>query len=157
MRIVKKGLDATRKALGNLKKRLFPSALERVHATGDRIIKVMRTPGKPPTHPIQWDTERQKRAYFATNGFGGGIPTVRTDESPNAWKVIKTDRGADMSNPLSHAGYLYGTERGERQSRIHRGRHPIFRKIVDSMIARLPRSVRDRLVVVIRNEGFEVK
>ncbi len=28
--------------------------------------------------PFVWSSERQRRAYFATNGFGGGIPYSRT-------------------------------------------------------------------------------
>jgi hypothetical protein len=28
--------------------------------------------------PFVWSSDKQRRAYFATNGFGGGIPYVRT-------------------------------------------------------------------------------
>lgn len=34
----------------------------------------------PPRYPIRWKSERQKRAFFASNGFGRGIPTGRVSE-----------------------------------------------------------------------------
>jgi hypothetical protein len=34
-----------------------------------------RFPGRP--YPLPWTSERQRRAFFATNGFGGGIPHRR--------------------------------------------------------------------------------
>jgi hypothetical protein len=30
------------------------------------------------SEPFVWSSDRQRRAYFATNGFGGGIPYSRT-------------------------------------------------------------------------------
>lgn len=35
-------------------------------------------PEIPSGTPFVWSSDRQRRAYFATNGFGGGIPTRRT-------------------------------------------------------------------------------
>jgi hypothetical protein len=34
-------------------------------------------------YPIQWTSEKQRRAYFATNGFGAGIPYRRTGNMIN--------------------------------------------------------------------------
>jgi hypothetical protein len=46
-----------------------------------------RTPG-PVVYPIAWTSEKQRRAYFATNGFGHGIPYRRTGALMRAWEVI---------------------------------------------------------------------
>jgi hypothetical protein len=35
----------------------------------------------------RWKSEKQRRAYFATDGFGSGIPYTRTHELANAWRV----------------------------------------------------------------------
>lgn len=43
-------------------------------------------PGKP-KYPIRWTSERQRRAYFATKGFGRGIPTRRTGALSKGWDV----------------------------------------------------------------------
>lgn len=43
----------------------------------DLLEKLTQTPGKV-KYPIRWTSERQRRAFFATKGFGRGIPTKRT-------------------------------------------------------------------------------
>lgn len=42
-------------------------------------------------NPYQWQSERQRKAFFATDGFGQGIPTVRTHEGVNSWTLKETD------------------------------------------------------------------
>src|SRR5262245_21771646 len=37
--------------------------------------------------PIRWKSARQRRAYFASNGFGRGIPSRRTGRLQNAWEI----------------------------------------------------------------------
>jgi len=39
-------------------------------------------------NPYEWQSENQRRAFFASDGFGRGIPTVRTHEGVNSWTVI---------------------------------------------------------------------
>lgn len=43
------------------------------------------------SEPFIWSSDRQRRAYFATNGFGGGIPYSRTNNLKNSgtYKVDK--------------------------------------------------------------------
>lgn len=157
MKVRWRGITELRQGLANLRKRLFPSAVERIHRTANEIRKEMNVPGKPPTYPIKWDTPKQKRAFFATNGFGRGIPTRRSNNYVEKWQAIKLENGADVGNPLSHAGYIGGTARGRRQSRIHKGRWPVFRIVVNAAIEKLPKGIRDRLAVVVRQEGFRTK
>lgn len=47
---------------------------------------LQRTPG-PVSYPIHWVSERQRRAFFATKGFGRGIPTRRTGAIAAQWSV----------------------------------------------------------------------
>jgi len=44
-------------------------------------------PGKP-KYPIRWTSERQRKAFFATDGFGRGIPTRRTHALSQGWRVF---------------------------------------------------------------------
>ncbi len=37
---------------------------------------ITKNPG-PPKYPIRWKSEKQRRAFFATDGFGKGIPYKR--------------------------------------------------------------------------------
>ena len=69
-----------------------------------------RTENSP---PIQWTSERQRRAYFATDGFGAGIPYKRTGGLAAAWRVI-TERTATgfrivVENPKDAARFVYGS------------------------------------------------
>lgn len=51
------------------------------------LQKLQQEPGKP-KYPIQWTSERQRRAFFATKGFGRGIPTRRTHRLSQSWDVV---------------------------------------------------------------------
>lgn len=42
------------------------------------------TPG-PVEYPIDWTTELQRHAFFASDGFGRGIPTERTGKMQDSW------------------------------------------------------------------------
>lgn len=46
-----------------------------------------QTPG-PVVYPIEWKSLKQRRAYFATDGFGHGIPYRRTGALLDAWQVV---------------------------------------------------------------------
>ncbi len=60
----------------------------RIVAIQDRTLRRLQTPAPPVKYPIQWKTQKQRRAYFATNGFGKGIPTRRTGALQKGWKGI---------------------------------------------------------------------
>lgn len=51
------------------------------------LNRLQQEPG-PVKYPIRWTSERQRRAYFATKGFGRGIPTRRTHELSQSWDVM---------------------------------------------------------------------
>ena len=47
---------------------------------------LQQEPG-PVSYPIRWTSERQRKAFFATKGFGRGIPYKRTGKLAKAWVV----------------------------------------------------------------------
>jgi hypothetical protein len=51
------------------------------------LAQLQQEPGSP-KYPIRWTSERQRRAFFATDGFGRGIPTKRSHALSQAWQVI---------------------------------------------------------------------
>ena len=67
-------------------------------------------------NPYQWQSEKQRRAYFASNGFGRGIPYVRRNELKNGWKMIS--KGVDMRvvNDVPYASFVVDQfqQRGHR-------------------------------------------
>jgi len=44
---------------------------------GKTTAALSQQPG-PVKRPVRWTSERQRRAFFASNGFGRGIPTQRS-------------------------------------------------------------------------------
>lgn len=75
------------------------------------LAKLKTIPGKP-RYPIRWSSERQRKAYFASRGFGRGIPSMRTGEIVGAWQgqFVATSEGGTLtlinSNPAVQ--YLQG-------------------------------------------------
>jgi hypothetical protein len=64
-------------------------------------------------NPYQWQSDKQRKAYFATNGFGGGIPSTRTDTLKNAWDFKETNSQWDrvaMTNSTPYARYVQGAQ-----------------------------------------------
>lgn len=56
------------------------------HWRTQTLNRLQQEPGKP-HYPIRWTSERQRRAFFATKGFGRGIPTKRTHKLSQSWDV----------------------------------------------------------------------
>ena len=75
-----------------------------------RVQPPERTENSP---PIEWTSERQHRAYHATDGFGAGIPYKRTGGLAAAWRVIteRTSTGFRMvvENTKDAARFVYGS------------------------------------------------
>ena len=69
----------------------FNRQMGRINAQFRAEMKAQE-PG-PSHRPAIWKSARQLRAYFATNGFGAGIPYRRTGQLLDSWHV--THDGAD--------------------------------------------------------------
>jgi hypothetical protein len=125
--------------------------------TAEKINAKMQVPGKPITYPVQWDSAKQRRAFFATDGFGGGIPHVRKGFYVSQWQATTIRGGYQVANKWNRAGYIAGDIKGERQSRIHKGRWPVFRRIVDAALKLIPKRIVSDLKVMVKKIGFRVR
>lgn len=97
------------------------------------------TPGRV-VYPIMWTSDRQKGAFFATRGFGMGIPTPRTNRMVNAWRVVvvlsdsKEGASIELINDDPKRRYVIG----EKQQRFHRitgwvNEQTVIRPIAEAM------------------------
>lgn len=87
---------------------------ERVAFAGERVRNVIEsplldelktTPGAV-KYPIMWTSEKQRRAFFATDGFGRGIPTQRSNKMVNAWVLDTSARKGRFTLKLTNTtGY----------------------------------------------------
>lgn len=84
-----------------------------------KALTFLRFTPASPKYPIIWQTPRQRRAFWATNGFGKGIPSQRSGKLAQAWLVRQqtTASGGSISfdNGEKHAVYV----QGDIQQRMH--------------------------------------
>jgi hypothetical protein len=80
----------------------------------NRALRALRTVPGPPIHPIRWTSERQRRAFFASKGFGRGIP-ARRGSPPDVtagWRgeFIPTQDGGILAlvNDSEHVDFVQG-------------------------------------------------
>jgi len=121
----------------------------------DRIRVKMRGLGKKSTRPVKWDSDKQRRAFFATDGFGRGIPTRRTGAYIRAWQIVEKQNGFALTNRKPQAKYIGGTAYGLGQSRIHQGRWRLLKDATEEEIKKLPREMQDALLVAGRRIAQE--
>jgi hypothetical protein len=117
----------------------------RLSETAALIKQKMQTPGKKISYPVQWASLLQKIAFFASKGFGGGVPTIRKHTYERGWKTETTLDGAKLYNNMKGSKYIGGDMRGAQQSPIHVGRWILLRSAYDSVIKGLPKSVVESL------------
>ncbi len=64
-------------------------------------------------NPYRWTSEKQRKAFFATDGFGGGIPYARTGDLSSAWNYQETNSDwtrVDLINDAPHFQYVQGED-----------------------------------------------
>ena len=90
-------LDSAQLAKIKIKLEKYPpfvieQGLESVNTfLNDDSFQTSMYPPATPGAPFEWSSEKQRRAFFATDGFGRGIPTIRTFELARSGKfaVVK--------------------------------------------------------------------
>lgn len=124
---------------------LYTDVREVLFETASRVKDRLSVDGSPIRYPVQWDTERQKRAFFASKGFGNGIPYRRTGRTALAWRLERVALGTNLRNPHP-AGAVFGMPHGW-QSRIHRGRWEYLLKVLFEELDRIPDRIKNRFTV----------
>lgn len=71
------------------------------------LASLQEQPG-PVKRPIEWTSDKQRKAFFATNGFGGGIPYQRTGRLAASWTYEAKGTTVEIANEGKGAVYVYG-------------------------------------------------
>jgi hypothetical protein len=151
---IKTNAPLVRQGLENLTKEIPAIGRRRIYNTMRKIQARMRKPGKSPHYPIKWDSEKQRRAFFATKGFGRGIPTTRTGQYTSGWKIVKQDTGYQLTNQVGYTKYVGGDAYGQIHSGIHVGRWPVLRDEVEAEIKTLPDEIEKEIKLVARRNNL---
>ena len=105
-------LDAISEAAKESPRRMNKAYKRRIKSIRQRILDDLREYPGPAKKPFRWASERQRRAFFATDGFGHGIPYVRTNALKDGWttRVRDTKDGAifEVANNTDYAEYVVG-------------------------------------------------
>lgn len=98
--------------LEKLEPALQKVAARRTAPARNQLLQELQTQPGPPKYPLKWQSERQRRAFFATDGFGHGIPYRRTGRLSAGWKVtavFERDGGViKATNDTPYAEYVQG-------------------------------------------------
>jgi hypothetical protein len=118
------GLEQLQTAIGmtpELVKRFVKKDLQPF--TQGLVTRYLRKEPAAVHYPIEWTSDKQRKAFFATDGFGGGIPTKRTHDLVHDWHVLVAIENAliaiSVYNGSDEARYVYGDDTGEHQQWFH--------------------------------------
>jgi len=124
---------------------LFTDICEVLFETATNVKVRMAEPGSLITYPVQWDSPKQRAAFFASNGFGKGIPYKRTGAYERSWTVERQPLGTTLHAPHP-AGAIGGTASGW-QSKIHRNRWNHVVKVLFEELAKIPDAISNKFSV----------
>lgn len=106
------GINPTENTVKTFRRELRVEFNRRRKPVDAKARRYLRFTPRTPKYPIQWQSERQRRAFFASDGFGKGIPYKRTGELAASWQIQqkKTANGADIVfyNDAPHSVYVQG-------------------------------------------------
>jgi hypothetical protein len=153
--IAKENTQVVRQGLQKLSGKIPQVGRLGIYQTAQRIKTRLGKPGLSISYPVKWDSDKQRKAFFATDGFGGGIPHKRGDMN-RQWKIVDIGNGYQITNDAPGALFVYGDMFGASQSLIHRNRWPLFKDVVNDEIKNLPKNLSKQLRTAAIAEGFAV-
>jgi hypothetical protein len=107
-------LDAIRDQAAESPRRMNKAYKRRVKRIRQQLLDELRQYPGPVKYPFRWKSERQRRAFFATDGFGHGIPYVRTNALKDGWttRIRDQQNGAifEVENTADHARFVIGDD-----------------------------------------------
>lgn len=98
--------------------RVMAETMERQYSP-PLLSQLASTPG-PVKYPFEFATERSRRAFFATDGFGRGIPTRRTGALGRGYRSVVTISGDSVICVIGNVTPYRKYVKGPRQVPGHR-------------------------------------
>jgi hypothetical protein len=147
-------VDAPKVSAGRMFGRLESARIKLIRAPGG----VSPVPFYEPNGPNPWVSDKQRRFVMMMIRRGDiKLPYRRTGGYARGWRVVKTQNGYALVNASSKAKWVSGTAYGTDQARIHQGRWPLLRDVVEESVAQLPKEIADDIVMVARRKGYQAQ
>jgi hypothetical protein len=123
MKITIRGLDEVQKLMKELPRGYRIAGMRAIatYIIGDKNHGLSHEPERVQHgagNPYQWQSEKQRRAYFATDGFGAGIPYTRTHDLADSYTYTETDSNWTSVKIDSYSEYV-DFVMGDYQQRGH--------------------------------------
>ncbi len=127
-----RNMDKVVAALKKLDGRMPRTIQTIAKGVGQEVKNELQVEPRGPSYPIRWDSEKQKRWFFAQVTAGNiEVPYRRTHNLQRAWNVKARGRtNAVVGNPKPQAPYVQSQK---RQSSIHRDRWVTDEQAVDEV------------------------
>lgn len=82
----------------------------------NRVTQRFRKAPRRPNFPygqFPWKSRRQQQAFWASNGFGRGIPTIRSNDLVKGWTLVVVPQssnipGIGIYNPIYYRKFVTG-------------------------------------------------
>lgn len=107
-------LAAYKDAAGKLPKLTQTAFRRQAQRIARRVRAELRTEPPPPTYPLQWKSQRQRRYVLAKLRREGNLPYQRTGRLLRGWEVsYNTDNFGgllEVENDTSYARYVQGDD-----------------------------------------------
>jgi len=155
--VVGPGAKMVRAGLQNLKKEVPQVGRKPIYQMMLRIKDDMQKEGKKrnPFDPVHWDSRLQQVAFFASGGFGGGIPHKRDGAYQSGMVIERLDRGYRFVSKSPATKFIGGDAYGLVHSEINKPQDwPNLRDVIDEQMKTLPEETRAELRLVQRRSGF---
>lgn len=154
LKVRTQGADLVRQGLEDIAAEVPKIGRKRIYDMMLGVVRLLKIPGKKPTYPINWDSDRQRRFVLAMLRADDNLPYRRTDRLPGGWAIEREDNGYRLLNPADAAVYVFGNYEGARQSKIHEGRWSVFQEVVESAINELPPDIEEHITYYARQRGM---
>lgn len=147
--------NLVRQGLENFATEIPNVGRQRIYLRMLRVKTTLSQPAPKPGHPIRWDSLKQKRAFFASDGFGRGIPTQRSGRTVRGWQLVRLEDGYRLSNREPGAFFVFGDLfQRKSQSNIHAGRWPATKAVAFHELSQLPQEIQGDIESAKRKAGL---
>lgn len=155
------GMPNTKRMRTVFQRAVFGLAQEATVINKPFVVEQLKAPARV-AYPIEWQSEKQRKAFWATDGFGGGIPHIRTGaiEDANRLYAIQNPDGATviLENLNPKAKYVYGgasAASARLQQRMHRNSGwPLFYRVKTVIYQRTMQTFRDNFAQTLIAFGY---
>jgi len=144
-----------RQGLENLDAEIPKVGRQRIYLRMLRIRTRMSAKAPKVRHPIDWDSEKQKRKVLALLREQGNLPYKRTGKIQRGWELDQITDGYRLRNRQDASIFVYGDLSNKKtQSNIHRGTWPLTKTVTYEELDQLPEEVSDDIERAKKRSGL---